>query len=254
VLQQVQATADGRTDKQDKMAQYTLDDIKRISICPILYKKGWDYSDPSQYLPKTYLYGIKEIFRWYYRRGNQISPDAIVASLSHHAFQTKLDWKDKMNLETAFRKYTSGGTYRKIDQPFYQKEIQINLNDRDVLTHTVPCITKKDKSVYIISYDKGEVDMDQFLNSYEVMLQSVWAFYVLDTVPIFLNLFYNVDTIFEQKVKVNVEYIKRSKKRLVSIGREMAKRKAPPPSEICKHCNRRKECPEMINVEKLLRL
>lgn len=232
------------------MAQYEVQDLKRLSVCPILFQKEWDYSDKTKDIDDTYLYGIREVFRWFYRRNKQISPDTIVTSVAHHAFKSGLDFKQKMNLEDAFRKYTTGNFYQLMDQPFYQKEIQIFLNDRgDVLKHKVPCLVKKEKTVYFISYDLGEIDFDLFLNSYEAMFQSVWSFYVLDKVPVFINLHYNGNDIIEQRMKVNIEYIKESKRRLISLGKEINTRKTPPPSEICRNCDRRNECQIMTNIK-----
>ena len=234
------------------MASYTVQDIKRHKVCPILFQNKWDYSNDANGLNPTYLYGIKEIFRWYYRRGSQISPDAITTSISFNALQNKLDFNLKTKLELAFRQFAESPIYRNMSQPHYNKDISMNLNDNTVLTYTSPCVFKDDKKLVFASYDLGMVSPDYFLNRYEVMFQSVWSFYVLDMVPIFLNLYYEDGIIREQYFKPTTDYIKHSKEKLIHLGRGLGYNKAPPPPEVCLHCNRSNECPT-INVEKLLK-
>ena len=200
----------------------------------------------------TYLFGIKEIFRWYYRRGSQITPDAIITSISFNALQNRIDFQTKTNLESAFRKFTEAGIYRRMSQPHYNKEITINLNDNNTLTYTAPVVFKDDKRLFFASYDLGEVTPDYFLNRYEALFLTTWSFYVLDTVPSFINLYFDGKEIKEQYFRPNMEYVKHSKERLIHLGRGLGYNKAPPPPEICLQCNRSKEC-LTTNVEKLLR-
>ncbi|MDD3412608.1 MAG: hypothetical protein PHY47_01275 [Lachnospiraceae bacterium] len=234
------------------MTTYTIEDIKRLKICPILFKNKWDYSDHLIGLNPTYLYGIKEVFRWYYRRGSQITPDAITTSISFNALQNRLDFTSKTELETAFRHFVDGATYKNMSQPHYNKEISMNLNEDILLTHVSPVVYKDNKKLAFLSYDLGMVTSDYFLNQYETMFEAVWSFYVLDMMPVFLNLYLENESIKEQHFKPNMDYIKHSKEKLIQIGRGMGYNKAPPPPELCLHCQRSNECPT-INVEKLLR-
>jgi hypothetical protein len=228
------------------LMKYTLDDIKRMSICPILFKEKWDYTDNDSKLIPSYLYGIKEMFRWYYRRGKQISPDAITASVSHHCFQTKVPFETKANLETALRKYASSGLYRKIEQPFYNKEIEIYLNkEGDLIQYKIPTLSKLEKSFYIYSFDLGKVDEGMFLNRYETLLVSFWSFFSFNKTPVFLNLYFDGESIVEQKIKVTMDYIEEAKRKIHRIGKEINKKQSLPPSEVCENCNRRTECPNL---------
>ena len=202
------------------MAKYTIEDLKRINICPVLFEKGWDYNKGAE-LPLTFLYGIKEMFRWYYRRGKQISPDAITTSVSHHAFQTRTPFETKMNLETAFRKFASNGLYKRIEQPYYNYEILIHLGKDNVLTHKIPALSKVEKSVYIYSFDKGKVDEDLFLNDYETIILTFWSFFSLDKTPVFMNFYFDGENIVEQKIKVNNEYIRTIKEKIKKMPTNM---------------------------------
>lgn len=235
------------------MARYSVDDLKRIKVCPILYKNKWDYLDSSSGLMPTYLYGMREVIRWYYRRGNRISPDSIATSVSFQGLKDGLDIENRIGLEMAFRNFADGSLYGTINQPHYNKELMLNLNEKgDTIHYVAPCVVKKDKTVYFISFDLGPQTPEQFLNRYETLFLTTWSFYVLDTVPVFVNLYYENKEIKEEKYKPNMEFIRYSKEKLIQIGRDL-NIKGSPPSEICLHCNRSNECPEMINVKMLLK-
>lgn len=231
------------------MATHSIEDIKRLSICPTLFTNKWDYDDPSQYLDKTFLYGVKEMIRWYYRRGKQISVEALVASISQHAFRYRVPVTDKIALESAFRQYAASGFYQQMDTPFYQKEIEVAIGNNVIASYESPCIVKKEKTVYFISFGYGRETKENYLNRYETMLQAVWSFFMLDQVPVFINLYYENGEIIEQRIKVRQSYIAKAKERLYQISKSI-KRLAPPPTIICSNCLRREECPtiKMTNV------
>lgn len=232
---------------------YSIDDLKRLKICPILFEKKWDYTDPSKDLIPTYLYGMKEIFRWYYRRSSHITPDVIAASISSHAMQHRVDITTKIGLESAFRKYVESAFYKEMQVPHYNKELVLKLNEiGDIVNHVTPVVTKKDKTIYFVSFNLGETTPEDFLNRYETIFQTVWSFYVLDMVPAFVNLYYENGEIKEQRFKVNQNYVARSKEKLIQAGRGLKYSKNPPPPDICRNCNRRSECQEQT-LESMLR-
>lgn len=224
------------------MARYSIDEIKRLTVCPILFQNKWDYNDPSQYLDKTFLYGVKEMIRWYYRRGKQISSEALVASLSQFAMIKRVPVTNKMELESAFRQYASRGLYQQMDAPFYQKEIEVQIRKDLIATHEPFCMAKKEKTVYFISSEYGKEPKEKFLNRYEVLLQAVWSFYMLDQVPVFVNLYYENGEIKEDRFKVRLAFITQAKEKLFQIGKSISRISTPPVS-ICDNCNRREECP-----------
>lgn len=231
------------------MARYSIDEIKRLTVCPVLYKNKWDYNDPSQYLDKTFLYGVKEMIRWYYRRGKQITIESLVASLSQYAMTVRQPVMEKIAMESAFRQYASKGIYQQMDAPFYNQEIDVQIGKNLTATHVAPCIAKKEKTVYFISYDYGREPKEKFLNRYEILLEAVWSFYMLDQVPVFINLYYEDGEIKEDRFKVRLVYITQAKEKLFQIGKSIG-RMATPPVFICDNCNRREECPtqKMANL------
>lgn len=234
------------------MARYTIDELKRLNICPILSKNKWDYIKKGTDVSSSYLYGIKEMFRWYYRRRKRISPDAISASVSHHAFQSGLSFEAKADLETAFRKFAFSPSYRELEQPYYNYEIEMQLGKTgNILSHTIPVLSKHKKSVYVFSLGLGKVSEDLFLNRYETLAVAFWSFYSLDKVPVFMNLYFDGKRIVEQKIKVNMEYIKKAKESVIKISEKINQECFIPPSEVCHNCNRRDECPNLLVVSQL---
>lgn len=222
--------------------QYTIDDLTRKFICPILFDEGWDYDILSKKFHPTYLYGIKEPFKWFYRRAKPITIETITSSINNHALRTHMPFEEKMLLETAIRGFVSSTFYKEMEQPFFNKEITAHINASDIVRHAIPVITKYNKRICTLIYDRGYMSEHEFFNYYDVMLSTVWIANTLDERFDFINLYQNGKEIKLQRFKVNSEHILNSRQTLSKIGKSMDKEYPFPPMLICNNCMRRTEC------------
>ncbi len=224
------------------MKKYNLSQLNQISICPVLFNNDWAYSSKSE-LNDCYLFGIKEIFKWFYRRSNPMTPGSITTVLGQYALRSGKGI-DNLSAEEGVRKFVSGSFYQQIDQPFYRYKIEMILNSETELNHVIPVMARRGKKVYLITFDKGGVSERDYMNMYETMFSALWAFHNLNELPVFLNLSLFDNEIQEQYFKTDMKYITKAEKRLIAIGRKMRYPSAIPSWEVCTHCERRSECPQ----------
>lgn len=221
--------------------QIEIKDLERISICPILYKNKWDYSETK--VNPLFSYTITEMMRWYWKRGGLINPEALIRSISQYSYTHNIDEETKITIEKAAINYLSGTTYKSMSQPIYKKELIFNINPNIVIKVTPPVIFKKEKHVYFLYWNKGKVSDEEFLTSYEIMALSLWGMMSLDKNPCFINLYLDEETkeIKEQVFRIKNNYLN-------YIGKRLNRLKIPPiqlipDSIICNSCIRRTECP-----------
>lgn len=223
--------------------QYSLEEIKRLEVCPILSENGWNYTPPPPQVDPTFKYGIREIFKWHSRRGSPITYEVLSSAISTQYFQTKRSNPEELlNIQEAFRKFIDKGFYSKLRDPVFNHEIMIDISHQNIMKYKIPLLTFYRDILYCIFYDQ---DYEDFHTSLEAQAIAVWAFYSLDQYPRFLFFSYEEKEIKEKVIRYNSDFIRESKKNLTKIGGRLAIQSSYPPQEICHFCERRNECPRM---------
>ncbi len=222
--------------------QVSLNDLKRKKICPILHAKGWDYSgkDPRS---EFFQLCIREMMRWYYRKGRGISYDILPSIVSCLASQGGIDRLDTTTIQFALKNFTNSGIYSKIEDVIANYEIQVGIGDGHVIKHIVPTVSTLKDNTCIITWNDRVRSPSDLRQSYETRLSAVWSFYSLNQYPVFYNLYLNEDKVEQVRYKPNQFYIRDSKKFLLKMkGLVEDKGVYPAPVELCQRCERRLEC------------
>lgn len=230
------------------MRTCAVSELNRMSICPLLAENEWDYSVPPEIDP-CFLYGFKESLRWLYRRGNPITPSTVLTSMNQYNLR-KGDLFGNHEAEKAVRTFITDNSYNDLEKPFYNYKIEMKLNDQIHLEHTVLTMAKRKKKLCFITVSKEEVASDIYMQTYETMFATLWAYNRLNEVPVFHNFYMKDGEVKEQTLKTSEEYISEATRRLIAIGRKVGYPSALPSWEVCIHCSRRKECLQTMKKNK----
>jgi len=221
--------------------QYSLEEIKRLQVCPQLYQSKWDYASLPIKVDPTFRYGVREIFKWHSRRGNPITYEALSSALSSHYYQKKRkDTSTLMDIQDGFRRFMDKGFYAKLRDPVFEHEIMIDLSSGNIMKYNIPLLTFHRDILYCVFYDRDSKD---FHMSLEAQAIATWAFYSLDQYPRFLFFNYEDGEIKETVLRYNFDYIRESKKNLARTGVRLNSQPSYPSLEVCYSCVRRSECP-----------
>jgi hypothetical protein len=226
----------------DRGMQAKLKDIKRKQICPILFRRDWDYKgqDPDS---EFFRFCITEMMRWQYRKGRGISYDVLSSLISRLAAEKGIDRQKVSEIQLALKSFTNSGLYSRIDELICNAEIQVGIKDGHVITHTIPALSKINDNTCIITWDDRFRTAEDLKQSYETRLTSVWSFYSLNKYPLFYNLYLNGAKVDYVRYKPNQFYIRDSRDFFLNMKELIEQEKIyPAPVEVCVRCDRRHEC------------
>lgn len=215
-------------------------DVNRINTCGILYKNNWDYEKGLSSSP-SYLIGMKEVLRWHYKRRKPIDIESFMTFFSNLNTKFKLEYEEKINLETAFRSFINSVFYLNMKNVYINYLTDIKINKIDVLEHVVPCFLNNLEKPTFIYYDSEEENTSLFLQRYDVMHNAVWAFYNLGKVASFLRISFNGKEIKRENVKIDQNYILSAKRNLITIGQN-TNISILPPVQTCRRCSMIDSC------------
>jgi hypothetical protein len=222
--------------------QVNLKDLKRKKICPILFKKDWDYSSNDPRL-EFFRLCIAEMMRWHYRKGRGISYDILPSVISRLAAAKGIDRLETSRIQVALKSFTNSGIYSRIEDVIANYEIQVGIGGGHVIKHIVPVVSKIKDNTCIITWDNKIRSLEDLRQSYETRLSSIWSFYSLNKYPVFYNLYLNDDKVEYVRYKPNQFYVRDSKGFLLNMqGTVEDDRVYPAPLELCRRCDRRQEC------------
>ena len=215
-----------------------LDSIKRSLICPLLSLHKWNYNESLS--SPIYLYGIKEMFRWYARRGGMISIEALLSSISSYSIQKRIDSNQKIQAESLFRKYLTNSVYFNIKQPLLNYDIQLNMGG-DILTYSIPVVSTLDGRICLLFYDLGKMSKLELISRLEVQVSILYFFLIKNETPIVYNVYVKDDQITEDRVICTIDYLNFITQNIRKVM-ETKPSQALPSIEVCYNCFRRNEC------------
>ena len=227
-----------------------LNDIERMNICPVLYRNKWDYSSNNNQENAAFIFGMKEIFKWNYRRKKSIDLSSFLGAFSYYCSKNNIELNDKIALEKEFKFFINDDFYLNFNNVFinYKTDIIFNKN-KDVLEYEIPLIITKGKTVYLSFYTLGNIPNSMILNRYDVWYSAMWCFYVLNKTPKILNFYYNKGKINKNIITIKDDYIIKAKSNLIKLG-EKIQQNSLPPVEICKNCSNIFQCERFTEGKK----
>lgn len=223
-------------------------DINRINTCGILYKNKWDLDTPKVTDP-VYLFGIKEIFKWLYKRGNHIEYDSLGIALSNYNARNNAPHENRIVYQKAFREFIEGYFHQNLSHLFTNYTTDFKVSKEDYLEYIVPVFSNNPHKPTFIYYDIGKEDKEFFLRRNEIMHNAIWSFYHLNKLPTFVNIWFEDGKIKHEIYKVNEEYILKAKRDLVTIGKHL-KNYVLPTIQTCKTCINIKNCERFSDKKK----
>jgi hypothetical protein len=220
--------------------RFNIADINRINTCGILYKNKWDHNELSSSDP-CYLFGIKELLKWYYKRSNPVENESFIVSLANYHRKNNTEEDQKIAYQKAFRDYISGHFYQNLHDVCLNYRSDLKVSKDDYLEYIIPVFINDVNKPMFIYYDIGKEDKSFFLQKNEIMHNAVWSFYHLNKLPTFVNIWYENHKIHHEFYKVNEDYILKAKKNLITIGKNL-KHFIIPTINTCKPCVNLKNC------------
>lgn len=218
----------------------TISDLERLNLCGFLHKNKWDYPTQNVGSP-SYLAGIKEVFRWHYVRNKPIEIDSFMTFLSNYHARHNIDNETKIETEKAFRKFIESIFYKNMKNVFMNYSSDMKISKEDYLEYTIPIyLENRDRPTFVF-YNLGKQEEKIFKQRYEILFLSVWSFYYLNRVPVFINFYQNKDLIEYDFIKVDETYILNAKKTILTIGKNL-KHFIIPSIQTCLKCSKMNEC------------
>lgn len=217
-----------------------ISDLERLNLCGFLYKNKWDYRQTSVGSP-SYIAGIKEVFRWHYNRSKPIEHDSFMTFLSNYHVRYNIDNETRIETEKAFRSFIETTFYKNVKNVYMNYSSDMKVSKEDYLEYTIPIyIENKEKPTFVF-YNLGKHEESIFKQRYEVLYLSIWSFYYLNRVPVFINIYQNKDKIEYETIKVDEKYVMNAKKIMLTIGKNL-KHFIIPPIQTCLSCSKIEEC------------
>lgn len=226
------------------MAIYTLKDIERLRVCPILFEQKEDYSPISKGSNALFRFAINDIFKWYGRRGYRITDSTVISTLSNYAFSKNVDMVEATKIEQEILQLMKTVYYQNIDRPIVNQDISLNLTNGNLVKHRCAPFFHYRKHYYLIKATDEPVDFMFLMRDLETRLSLYWIARTFQDTPYLLNFYRTKDGIKSKRIKVSPDYMMDIEKELKSLKSfvDNPLSKIIPCSEICKRCNWRTKC------------
>jgi hypothetical protein len=223
-------------------------DINRINTCGILHKNKWDHNSKVD-LDPAYSYGMREVFRWLYKRGGHIQYPVLGESLSRYHIKKKTPYENRAIYYQAFREFLDGIFHQNLSHIFIDYRTDLKVSKEDYLEYQIPVFSNHPHRPVFIYYEIGKEEKQFFLKRYEVMHNAVWSFYQLNKLPTFVNLWFENGKIQHETYKVDEEYILKAKRNLITVGKNL-NIFVLPTIQTCKTCINIKDCERFSDKKK----
>ena len=223
-------------------------DINRINTCGILHKNKWDLIR-KEGLDPIYMFGMKEVFGWLYKRGGHMEYSVLTTALSQYHARYKTDHEQRAIYFKAFRDFVEGFFYQNLSNLFINYKSDLKVSKEDYIEYLIPVFSNDPNRPTFIYYNIGKEDKEFFLRRYETMHNAIWSFYHLNKLPTFVNIWFEDGKIQHEIYKVNEEYILNAKRNLVTIGKNL-NIFVLPTIQTCKTCINIKDCERFFDKKK----
>lgn len=223
--------------------QITLEELKRKTICPILYQNNWDYNSSSSEI-SFFSHCIREMMGWFYRRGRRLSYEVLCPIVSRLGNERGLGLEEIVKIQISLKNFTGSKLYSTIEQPIINFETFTDIGS-NCIKHITPCLSTYNEKACIITWEDSIYSREDLMQSWETRLMSIWSFYVLNRNPTFYNLRLDwAETkVTMNKFTPNQAYIMDTKEDFLSMEDLITARLSyQAPLEICRKCDRRDEC------------
>jgi len=184
---------------------------------------------------------------WFARRGNRLSQAILPSVIERFGVKKELDSITVSRVLASIKAFTKTYIYEKIEEPIIKFDTMLGVGNGCYIHYLVPSFSKTDETIYIIMAEQGIRSEEDLARSLEARYISVWSFYQANRYPNIYNILYKEDGEVETiRYKPKQSYIRRSKAMLLKSSEILKHKGMPAPAELCVHCNRRRECKEII--------
>lgn len=220
----------------------SLESLKRSQICSILDRNGWDYKDQNEN-GLVFNACIQEIFSWFYRRGNKLSPVVTATLAESICIKRGLAPLEQAMVTTAVEKFVTSDFYKDIKNPILNHEVRIRVGKQNILSYSIPCIDEDESKVKVILNTNLYKTPQELANSFEAKVITIWSFIQKNRYADLYNIYYAGGSFRTVHYQATEKSYRAAKKDVNNMERLFYSYSYAAPSEVCHGCHRRDECP-----------
>lgn len=219
-----------------------LETLKRSHICSVLEANDWDYMVPDR-LSFVFSKCLHELFSWFYRRGNKLTPMLIQTACEAICIKEGLAPLDMAAVCGAVQKFITYKVYEKLENPIVGYQASLRVGKQNTIAYNVPVIDETDKAFTVILNNPIYKTAEELANSFEARFLSVWFFYGRNRYVDIHNIYYEDGDYRAVHYKPTEKSVKYAKKVINNMERLFYSYNYAAPTELCLSCSRRNECP-----------